>query len=419
MAFQISRCLIPLIQKNKHQILQYFNRYQRIKNFSSDCENSKQTASSCKTKSNDPCKKKNENVSAVLCSPKDIRIEARPMPKITSSQVLVKIMACGICHQDLTLYNEGQIRSNILKHPIVIGHEASGEVMEVGCCITNLKVGDKVTVEPQIPCRLCQLCKKGKYQLCPHLKFCGTPPFDGNTCRYFAHDADFCHKIPCHLDHEVGALISPLAIGVHACKRCEITCGDALLILGCGTVGLLTMQAARAYGASPVVILDTDSFKLKRAMDLGADCAINVKDVPEQEIVKKITEIIGRPPNKTIDCTGHEKTIRVGMLSTGKGGKMGLVGSGKHDQCLPIMETLIKEIKIVGSLAYANDFGTSIGLVADGKVDVKSVITHHFKLEDACEAYAFANKQECGTIKVLIHADPEWKPTLDKCKKGC
>lgn len=246
--------------------------------------------------------------------------------------------------------------------------------------------------------------------MCPKLYFCAAPPNDGNLCRYFAHDADFCHKVPCHLDHEIATLLEPLAVGVHACKKGRITSGDSVLILGCGPVGIASMLACRAYGASSIVVLDINSYKLRKALEMGADCAINTKSVPEDEVVKKVHEIFGHPPNKTLDCCGFQSAIRIGMLATGTCGTMVILGLGENNQCLPIMDAVYKEIDLVGAIRYANDYSTAIDMVESGKVDIRPMITHHFKLEDARKAFELAAKREEDYIKIVIHADPKWTP---------
>lgn len=211
--------------------------------------------------------------------------------------------------------------------------------------------------------------------------------------------------------------MEPLSVAVHACKKGHITGGDSVLILGAGSIGLASLLACKAFGASSVVLLDIDSYKLKQGMKMGADCGINSKDVPEEEIVKHIHEIIGHRPNKTLDCCGCEAAIKVGIMATDTCGTLVLLGMGKEDQCLPITQSVYKEIDIVGSIGYASDFGTAIDMVATGKVDPKPMITHHFKLEDVSKAFDLASKKEENYIKIMVHANPKWTPSDDNCNK--
>ncbi|KAL1494455.1 hypothetical protein ABEB36_010053 [Hypothenemus hampei] len=381
------------------------NSLGRISTCNSSLRNQVNISASCQSERSNNKK----NLAAILYGPRDLRLEYRQMPTIKGHQVLLNVEVCGICGTDVRIYEDGRLGPFTLKDPMVIGHEASGTVMEVGKCVTNLKPGDKVAIEPQVPCRMCRMCKTGNYHMCPNLYFCAAPPNDGNLCQYFTHDADFCHKVPCHLDQEVATLMEPLAVAVHACKKGRITSGDDVLILGSGAIGLATMLAAKAYGASSVFVLDIDDYKLRKAIDLGADCVINTKNLDEEETVRKICQLVGHAPNKTIECCGLEAAIRIGILATKPCGTVVMVGLGADNQCLPVMNSVYKEINIIGSMRYANDYETAIDMVSRGKVDIKPIITHRFKLEDACDAFEFASKKE-EQIKVLIHVNPDWIP---------
>lgn len=143
----------------------------------------------------------------------------------------------GICGSDVHYLVHGRIGDFIMKAPMIIGHEASGVVHKLGKNVKSLAVGDRVAIEPGVPCRICEFCKGGKYNLCPEMAFCATPPFDGNLRRFYAHAADFCFKLPDHVTMEEGALLEPLSVGVHACRRAEVSLGDNLLILGAGPIG--------------------------------------------------------------------------------------------------------------------------------------------------------------------------------------
>lgn len=139
----------------------------------------------------------------------------------------------------------GRIGPFVCDGPMVIGHEAAGVVCKAGKDVKNVKVGDRVAIEPGVPCRHCDYCKNGKYNLCPEMKFCATPPYHGNLTRYYAHAADFCFKLPDHVTMEEGALLEPLSVGVHACRRANVCLGSEVLILGAGPIGLVTAIAAK------------------------------------------------------------------------------------------------------------------------------------------------------------------------------
>ncbi len=230
----------------------------------------------------------------------------------------------GICGSDIHYWVHGRIGDFILKNKMIIGHEASGVVRKVGRDVKNLKINDRVAIEPGVSCRLCNFCKTGKYNLCPDMKFCATPPYDGNLRRFYAHAADFCFKLPDHVTMEEGALLEPLSVGVHACRRAAVSLGDNILILGAGPIGLVTLICAKEMGASKVIITDLIQSRLDVAKDLGADFTLKLeKGDKEEDLVKKIHVLLDAAPNKTIDCCGFEATNRLGLLATESGGCMG------------------------------------------------------------------------------------------------
>lgn len=183
----------------------------------------------------------------------------------------------GICGSDVHYWVNGRIGDFVVKAPMVLGHEAAGIVHQVGEGVTHLKpgngfkhhshflfillylilslkLGNRVAIEPGVPCRSCEPCKIGRYNLCPDIIFCATPPYDGNLARYYTHAADFCYKLPDHVSTEEGALLEPLSVGVHACRRAGVTIGQKVLICGAGPIGLVCLLTAKAMGASSVII---------------------------------------------------------------------------------------------------------------------------------------------------------------------
>lgn len=161
----------------------------------------------------------------------------------------------GICGSDVHFLVHGRIGDYVVNSPLVLGHEASGIVHKIGKNVTTLKVGDRVAIEMGIPCRICKLCKTGRYNLCPKVKFGSAPPDDGALSKYIAHAADFCFKLPDNVTMEEGALLEPLSVGVHACRRANVTLGSEVVILGAGPIGLVTLLTAKAMGASKVLIV--------------------------------------------------------------------------------------------------------------------------------------------------------------------
>lgn len=263
----------------------------------------------------------------------------------------------GICGSDVHYLVHGRICNFVVEQPMVIGHEAAGVVAKCGASVKNLKVGDRVAIEPGVPCRMCDVCKAGRYNLCKDMSFCATPPVDGNLARFYAHPADFCFKLPDQVSMEEGALLEPLSVGVYACERAGITIDSEVLILGAGPIGLVTLLAAKAMGAAKVVITDLTASRLELAKELGADLTYQVsREMPEAETLKQILELMGgAAPNKTLDCSGAESTCRLAMLITQMGGCVVIVGMGPTEVKTPLFVAASREIDIRGVFRYCNE----------------------------------------------------------------
>jgi L-iditol 2-dehydrogenase len=345
-----------------------------------------------------------ENLTAVLYKKGDLRLENRPIPVPKDDEVLLKMAAVGICGSDVHYLVNGAIGDFVVKAPMVIGHEAAGVVVKVGSKVTTLKPGDRVAVEPGVPCRYCNQCKTGKYNLCKDVVFCATPPYDGNLCRYFTHAADFCFKLPDHVSLEEGALLEPLSVGVQACRRAGVTLGSRVLICGAGPIGLVSMFVARSMGASKIIVTDIAQNRLDVAKSLGADHVLKVElNAEAKDLAKKVAEVLGSEPNVAIECSGAESSIKLAILATESGGCVLLVGLGPPEVKVPMVNAATREVDIRGVFRYANCYADALALVASGSIDVKKLITHNYKLEETLEAFETARTGAGGAIKVMIH----------------
>ncbi|XP_058825319.1 sorbitol dehydrogenase-like [Topomyia yanbarensis] len=350
----------------------------------------------------------NDNLTAVLYGIEDLRLEQRPIPVPKDDEVLLQMDSVGICGSDVHYLVNGRIGDFVLRKPMVIGHEASGIVAKVGSKVKHLQIGDRVAIEPGYGCRVCDFCKAGRYNLCDEMIFCATPPFDGNLTRYFTHPADFCFKLPAHVTMEEGALLEPLSVGVHACRRAQVGLGSEVLILGAGPIGLVTLITAKSMGASKIVITDLLQSRLDVAKELGADETLVVeRGASETEVVKQIHALFGGAPDKTIDCSGAEATSRLSILATRSGGCAVMVGMGAPEVKLPLVNALAREVDIRGVFRYCNDYPAALSLVASGKINVKRLITHHFNIEETLDAFNTSRHGLGGAIKVMIHVQPK------------
>ncbi|KAG8181968.1 hypothetical protein JTE90_026906 [Oedothorax gibbosus] len=343
-----------------------------------------------------------ENLSAVLNLKGEINLENRKVPEPKPDEALIAIHTVGICGSDVHFWKNGRIADLIVRNPLVLGHETSGVVAKVGSEVKHLKPGDRVCLEVGIPCRRCEFCLGGRYNLCPYVTFAATPPTDGTLCRYFAINADFCFKLPDHVSLEEGALIEPLSVAVHACRRAGVEAGKIILICGAGPIGLVNILSCKAMGASKICITDISENRLEVAKTLGAH-PVCVKGLDADEVADMIRSKLGGPPDITLECSGAEASIRNAIMVTKSGGTVMLVGLGAPEVTVPIIEASIREVDIKGIFRYANCYPIALGLVASGAVDVKPLITHRFKLEESVKAFETSHSGAGGAIKVLIN----------------
>src|SRR5512141_2535439 len=185
----------------------------------------------------------NQMQTAVLHRAHDLRLEERPIPRPGPDEVLVAIRAVGVCGSDVHYWHEGRIGDFVVQAPLVLGHECAGVVVESGAEVTSLAPGDRVALEPGVPCRRCPACKSGRYNLCPDVIFMATPPVDGAFAQYVVHPADFAYRLPDHASLEEGALLEPLSVGIHAARRAGVGLGDTVLVGGAGPIGLTALLA--------------------------------------------------------------------------------------------------------------------------------------------------------------------------------
>ncbi|TKS70214.1 Sorbitol dehydrogenase [Collichthys lucidus] len=322
-------------------------------------------------------------------------------PASVQDEVLLQMHSVGICGSDVHYWQHGRIADFVVTKPMVLGHEASGRVVKVGSAVKHLKVGDRVAIEPGVPREMDEFFKNGRYNLSPTIFFCATPPDDGNLCRYYTHSANFCYKLPDNVTFEEGALIEPLSVGIHACRRAGVTLGSTVLICGAGPIGLVCLLVAKAMGASKVVITDLSSERLTMAKELGADFQLTVKrgDVPQQ-LAKTVEDMLGTQPQITIECTGVESSIQTGIYATHAGGVLVLVGLGNEMATIPLINAAVREVDIRGVFRYCNTWPMAIAMLASGKVNVKPLVTHRFPLEQAVQAFE-TTRQGLG-IKVML-----------------
>lgn len=330
-------------------------------------------------------------------------IEERPVPDLGPDQVMVRVRANGICGSDIHFYERGQLGPYVVQEPYTPGHEAAGEIVQVGGAVTERQVGEHVAIEPGFPCRRCRACKLGRYNQCPDVTFLSVPGIDGTLCDHVAVPWDFAHPMPATMSWEQGACIEPVAVAVHALNRAQLTLGDTAAVLGVGPIGLLTVQAAFAAGAGRVIVLDRYESRLALAAELGAE-PINIQTRDPRAAVLDATEGVGA--QVTLETAGHSSATMLAPEITATAGTVVQVGWPEIEKVPYKIETILaKELDLRGINRYANAFPAAIALVARGAIDVEPIITHRFPLSQAPEAFAFAHAHPQEAIKVIVTND--------------
>lgn len=327
--------------------------------------------------------------------------ETRPIPSPKDDEVLVKLEYVGICGSDLHYYENGRIGDYIVKPPFVLGHEPGGTVVEVGKNVKHLKVGDRVALEPGKTCGHCEFCKTGRYNLCPDVVFFATPPVDGVFQEYVAHEADLCFKLPDNVSTMEGALIEPLAVGFHAAKQGGAEMGKVAVVTGSGCIGLVTMMALKALGVDAVYVVDIMQKRLDKAIELGATGVVNGKDNNAVEEIMKLTK--GRGCDIFIDTSGTEICVRQGIEMLVKDGTLVLVGySASGNMNIPTSMICDKEINIKSVFRYRHIYPLAIKAVAEGKVNLKGIVTNIFELDDIQNAMDKSVHDKADIVKSVV-----------------
>ena len=309
---------------------------------------------------------------SVLDSAHALRLEERAVPSPAADEVLIKVGAVGVCGSDVHYFREGRIGDFVVEQPMVLGHEAGGMIVAVGAVVDPARIGQRVSIEPQRSCRVCSYCKSGEYNLCPEIEFYATPPIDGAFAQYVTIQADFAYEIPDSMSDNAAALLEPLSVGIAAVQKAKITVGSSVLIAGAGPIGIIAAQVAKAFGAERVIVTDPAPGRRELALRLGATYAYDPSDPAAVDL----------RVNAFIDASGVSPAIRAGIRSVLPGGAAVLVGMGEDDMVLPVSVITSREIVVTGIFRYHNTWPTAIHLVTSGQVDLDSLVSDVFTLDE-------------------------------------
>lgn len=328
---------------------------------------------------------------------RDYPIEERVGPK----DVRIAISYVGICGSDVHYYEYGNIGDFVVKEPMILGHEASGIITEVGSEVNHLKIGDKVCMEPGIPDFFSTETMEGMYNLDPAVKFWATPPIHGCLRENVVHPASLTFKIPSNVSLEEGALVEPVSIGVYSAKVAEIEPADVSLVLGAGTIGLVTALAALASGCSRVIVSDIKAQKLDLVKKFYGD-RLTCIDSSKEDLHAAVRKIAPQGVDILFEASGASNVLKEFARFLRPGGKAVLIGMPNGPVLFDVVGAQAKEISLKTIFRYRNMYPRTLNLMSSGTLDVKPLITHRYQMKDAVEAFNFAASGSPDAIKVML-----------------
>ncbi|THZ48220.1 sorbitol dehydrogenase-like protein [Aureobasidium pullulans] len=362
---------------------------------------------------------------SVLHGAKDLRIEPREVPAPSANEIQVAVHSTGLCGSDLHYYNHNRNGDILVREPLTLGHESSGVVTAVGSSVSNFQPGDRVALEVGVPCDSCHRCEQGRYNICKDMKFRSSaksfPHFQGTLQGRINHPAKWCHKLPEGMSMELGALLEPLGVAIHAYRRSLMQPGQTALVFGAGAVGLLAAAVAKTKGAKTIIIADIDAgrvdFAVKNGfahhgfvvpMKRGKDTDENLAIARETaDGIAKVTNESGSAIGEVdvvFECTGVPTCVQSGIYATKPGGRVMLIGMGIPIQTLAMSSAALREVDLVGVFRYANTYPEGISIATSPSApDLSKLVTHKYKgLESCVDAFGMAGRTKDDDGKLVL-----------------
>lgn len=340
---------------------------------------------------------------AVLTRPKHIEIKQTKIPTPKDNEVLIRLRAVGLCGSDIHYYEHGKIGRYVVEKPIILGHEASGEIVKVGENVpSHLKVGQRVAIEPGASCGECEYCTTGRYNLCPHVEFLATPPYDGAFSEYVVMRVDLVFPIPDDMSYETAALVEPFSVGLHAVRRGGLQVDETVVIMGMGPIGLLTVANAKLAGAKTIIGVDLEQSRLDVALKMGATHTVNLLN---DNLVEKVNEITNKEGvDVAIETAGNPRAVQSAVASVKRGGRVVIVGMSPQDE-VPVNMSLIvdSEIDLRGVFRYHDTYPTAIEILSSKTVDIEQIITGKYTLNETAAAFEKAIEDKTNTLKIMVY----------------
>jgi L-iditol 2-dehydrogenase len=332
---------------------------------------------------------------------RDLRLEDLPPPTPGPGEVLLKVATVGVCGSDAHYYLHGRIGSQVVTGPIILGHEFSARIAELGPGVEDLSVGQLVTVDPGISCGQCEPCLHGHPNLCPNVRFCGTPPINGVFAEYTLMPAENCYPLPEGIGPVEGAMLEPLGIAIHTVDLAHLKPGQTVAVFGAGPIGLLIAAVAKAAGASEIYMTEPLAHRRQFALHYIADAALNPEDLDVVAEIKHLTS--GRGVDVAFEAAGATETPQQAAATARIGGKVIIAGIPADDAMVLNASTVRRKgltIKLVRRMKHT--YPRAIRLVQTGMVDIRSLATHRFPLERIDEAFELVVSYQDGVLRAMI-----------------
>jgi L-iditol 2-dehydrogenase len=331
----------------------------------------------------------------------DLRLEDLARPKPGPGQVLLKVASVGVCGSDVHYFEEGRIGDAVVTDPIIMGHEFSAWIAGLGAGVGGLEIGQLAAIEPAIHCGECESCQHGHPNLCPDVRFCGTPPIDGVFAEYTVMPAENCFPLPTDFGPEEGAMLEPLGIAIHAVDLAHLKPGQTVAVLGAGPIGLLTAAVAKAAGAGEIYMTEPLADRRRFALDYVADVALNPE---EMDVVAEITRLTGgRGVDVAFEAAGAPETPDQAAAVARCGGVVVVAGIPSDDTMTMTASAARRKgltIKLVRRMKHT--YPRAIRMVQKGLVDVKPLVTHLVPLERLADAFEMVVDYDDGVLRAVI-----------------